>query len=290
MAEEATYLNVATSQADRPTIFELISQEGMQHCLRPAIHFIARNIAENYPQKFDKIFSYFDELYLIFDLFLEGHHIATFDASFGEHFYGLQRVFSANLLSTYFSGNTVTREGSKLSLRGKIFSIISLSVLPYIYNKLEKHYQIIEEKEANFEKLSKKEAIFLLIFRYSSAIRQIIEIIFKFSYLTKGSEFYSLILSFQSLKIARISVNQQTHSEFPYFNQFSNRSKFMNLTLLPFAAANLIGYSFSHILPFGAFLVKFLEHWYAQHNQGILEVMKSRLVIIYNQVMSGEAA
>ena len=277
MAEEATFLNVASTQANRPTIFELISQEGMQQSLRPAIQFIARNLAENCPHKFDRIFSYFDELYLIFDLLLEGHHIATFDASFGEHFYGLQRVFSANLLNTYFlSGNSVTKDGSKLNIRGKILSLISLSVLPYIYNKIEKKYQIIEEREANFEKLSRKENIFLLIFRYASAIRQIIEIIFKFSYLTKGTEFYSLILSLQSLKIARIPVTNQSDSELPYFSQFSNRSNLMNLFFIPFGAANLIGYSFSHILPFCAFLVKFLEHWYAQHNQGILEVLKSR--------------
>ena len=276
MAEEAAFLNVASSQANRPTIFELIAQEGMQQCLRPAAQFVARNLAENYPHRFNRLYSYFDEIYLIFDLFLEGHHIATFDASFGEHFYGLQRVFSTHPLYTYLRGNSVTMDSAKLNLSGKILSIISLSVLPYIYNKIEKQYQIIEEKEANFGILSRKEKNFLQIFRYASAIRQIIEIIFKFSYLTRRIEFNSLFLSLQCLRIVRISVMDQSDSELPYFSHFSSRSNLMNLFLIPFGAANLIGYTFSHILPFCAFLVKFMEHWYAQHNQGILEAMKSR--------------
>lgn len=277
MAEEGTYLNVASSQANRPTIFELIAQEGMQQCLKPAIHFMARNITQSYPNRFLKIFSYFDEIYLLFDVFLQIHHITAFEASFGENFYGLKRVFSPNLVDTYLNHESVTKQGV-LELRGKIISLIGLCFVPYIYQKLERKFLFIQEKESNFETLTQKEKVFLKIFRYSSAIFQIISISFKISYLTRKTEFFSLLLSLQSLKIIRISPTDQSESDLPYFSQFSTRTKLMNLVLLPFGAANLIGYSFSHILPFGAFLVKFLQQWHAHHEKGILEVLKTKLV------------
>ena len=277
MAEEGTYLNVAASQANRPTIFELISQEGMQECLKPAIEFVARNITKNYPIKFLKIYSYFDEIYLLFDLFLQTHHITTYQASFGENFYGLKRIFSPNLLDTYLNHEPVTKQGV-LDSRGKLLSLIGLCFVPYIYQKLEKKFLFVQEKESNFDILTQKEKMFLKIFRYSSAILQIISISFKISYLTRTTEFFSLIQSLQSLKIMRISPTDQSESNLPYFSQFSTRTKLMNLILLPFGAANLIGYSFSHILPFAAFLVKFLQHWHAHHEKGILEVLKRKLV------------
>ncbi|KAI6661903.1 hypothetical protein LOD99_9674 [Oopsacas minuta] len=278
MAEEGAHVNVASSQANRPTIFELIAQDGMQQCLKPAFKFVSRNLTENYPQRLSNLFSYFDEIYLIFDLFLQGHHIATYNASFGEHFYGLQRCFSPNLLDTYLRDTSVTKE-TVLNIRGKFLSLISLCLVPYIYDKLEQKFLIIQEKESNFEILTSKEENFLKIFRYSSAILQIISIIFKISYLTRKTEFFNFILFLQSLKISRILESDQSDSSLPYFSQFSTRTNLRNFILIPFGAANLIGYSFSHILPFGAFLVKFLQHWYAHHDKGIFEIFKTRLPI-----------
>ena len=280
MAEDATYLNVATSQANRPTIFELISQEGMQQCLRPAIQLMCQHLTQIQPELFTKFYDYFDELYLLFDLFLESHYIWTHSASFGEHFYGLKRVNCLSIIDTFLNLNREAKNREKLSLRNKIYSLIALCVLPYLLSKSHTYFLSLQEKDWDYEIMSKKEEIIFKLYPCLDALTQISSLIFKFLYLTKRTDFYSFFYVLQSLKLVRETDSSMLETNFPYFAELRQRSLFLNLVLSPLGAANLIGYGFTHLLPFGIFLVKFLRHWYSQHGLGILELY-NRFVLIH---------
>nr|SVE90675.1 EOG090X0AIN [Daphnia sinensis] len=144
MAERGAHLSQLLLDSSRPSIFELVAQEGLNQALRGSIKFFFRVCANNYPETFGVTFRWANEIQLIFDCLLQSYYLRNhgllfsilnnlkiiiepflIGASFAENFYGLERV---------------TKNDGRLNGRAKMCSLVSLSVLPYALSKLDAYF------------------------------------------------------------------------------------------------------------------------------------------------------
>lgn len=88
--------------------------------------------ANHYPETFGLSFRWATEIQLLFDCLLQNYYLRNHGASFAENFYGLERV---------------TKDDCNLNSKGKIRSLISLTVLPYALSKLDNYFS--ERRQLN---------------------------------------------------------------------------------------------------------------------------------------------
>nr|SVE93781.1 EOG090X0AIN [Scapholeberis mucronata] len=122
MAERGAHLSQLLLDSSRPSIFELVAQEGLNQAVKGTIKFLLRVCANHYPETFGSSFRWANEIQLVFDIFLQRYYLQNYGASFAENFYGLERV---------------TLNDHNLSSKGKIQSLVSLTIVPYILAKLD---------------------------------------------------------------------------------------------------------------------------------------------------------
>ncbi|EFX83681.1 hypothetical protein DAPPUDRAFT_301589 [Daphnia pulex] len=125
MAERGAHLSQLLLDSSRPSIFELVAQEGLNQALRGTIKFVFRVCANHYPETFGLSFRWANEIQLLFDCFLQNYYLRNYGASFSENFYGLERV---------------TKEDCTLNGKGSLHSLISLTILPYALSKLDAYF------------------------------------------------------------------------------------------------------------------------------------------------------
>lgn len=132
MAERGAHLSQLLLDSSRPSIFELVAQEGLNQALRGTIKFFFRVCANHYPEVFGTSFRWANEIQLLFDFVLQNYYLKNYSASFAENFYILERV---------------GKDDCGLDLKGKIKSLLSLTVLPYALAKLDDYYS--EARQSN---------------------------------------------------------------------------------------------------------------------------------------------
>ncbi|KZS12034.1 Peroxisome assembly protein 12 [Daphnia magna] len=125
MAERGAHLSQLLLDSSRPSIFELVAQEGLNQALRGTIKFFFRVCANHYPETLGVTFRWANEIQLVFDCLLQSYYLRNHGASFAENFYGLERV---------------TKNDCRLNGKAKLCSLISLSVLPYALLKLDEYF------------------------------------------------------------------------------------------------------------------------------------------------------
>lgn len=125
----------------KPSIFEVIAQQSLNDTLHPALERISlvrfqirltieynhnqlyQLLASNFPEKLSWLTTYYDEVFAVLKGLLEYHYVQTYNASFSENFYGLQRL-------------PALTKGS-LSTKQKQLSVLILVLLPYLMRKVE---------------------------------------------------------------------------------------------------------------------------------------------------------
>lgn len=122
MAERGAHLSQLLFDSNRPSIFELVAQEGLNQALRGVIKFCVRVCANHYPDTFGASFRWANEIQLLFDITLQNYYLQKYGASFSENFYGMERIL---------------KNDSPLDQKGKVLSLLSLTVLPYILSKFD---------------------------------------------------------------------------------------------------------------------------------------------------------
>ncbi|KAL8566412.1 hypothetical protein ACOMHN_011990 [Nucella lapillus] len=134
MAEHATHLTSATD-VDRPSVFEVLAQENLMTTIRPAGKHAVRVLAESRPERCGWLLRWYDEIYALFDLLLQHHHLSRYSASFAENFYDLKRVCSDDGAS------------QQLGRGAKWRSLMLLVVVPYLKQKLDQSFEDLKYKE-----------------------------------------------------------------------------------------------------------------------------------------------
>ncbi|XP_049879275.1 peroxisome assembly protein 12 [Pectinophora gossypiella] len=113
-----------------PSVFQIVAQEALGSTVKPALRKLVEYLAATYPNKCGWTVDWYDELYLVFDCLLQYHYLKHYAASFSECFYGLLRV-PAHISGEFSSGQ-------RLPPRAEVASLLLLTVLPYVRDKVER--------------------------------------------------------------------------------------------------------------------------------------------------------
>ncbi|ETO13925.1 hypothetical protein RFI_23444 [Reticulomyxa filosa] len=135
-----------------PSLFELICRErlddGLPASFQDIIRVFTRNASENSLGHFVHRFS--DEVILMITFCLQFKYLFQYNASFGEHFYGLKRV---RLVANASNAS----HPYQLTLKDRLTSLSLLLLIPYLRGKIERYYKHLlemtdEEREAHMDR------------------------------------------------------------------------------------------------------------------------------------------
>ena len=126
-SEAAVRRNVVES-VTTASIFDIVAEDSLRTTLKPAWNYLLKFLQKKYPNKFKLLQKYSDESFLLLQILLEEYSLRKFNATITEQFYKLERHSSA-------------APNSFLSRNYKLFSLISVTILPYMVEKLGKTYQ-----------------------------------------------------------------------------------------------------------------------------------------------------
>ncbi|KAI1319541.1 ubiquitin-protein ligase peroxin 12 [Mortierella claussenii] len=233
------------SQADRPSLFELIAQDKMREMLEPALRYVIAVYAQRYPRYLIRIVNRYEEFYAIIMFFVERHYLREYGASFAENFYGLKRVRAPRLIKqpkvniddeSVTAGSTATTAttaavsampgSNKLRERDIRKSLLFLIGLPYVKCKLDEYYEKItggeaarlfgdefaqeEEDLAGQPFIVRSKALMIKAFKkgypYVNALYQLSILAHYIGYLYNKTPFYSPWLRLIGIEVKRMSA------------------------------------------------------------------------------------
>ncbi|RZF38359.1 hypothetical protein LSTR_LSTR014785 [Laodelphax striatellus] len=143
MAERAAH--TTTSVQTKPSIFELIAQESLAETVYPAFKRIVQFLVSRNPELWGWLGNWCDESYLVLNSFIQYYYMKNRSASFAETFYGLERV------------SVLKDDLHKLNSRQKFWSLMWLTIFPYLMTKFE---QLAEKYR--YEEAYESETLFAL--------------------------------------------------------------------------------------------------------------------------------
>ncbi|KAF9898655.1 ubiquitin-protein ligase peroxin 12 [Lobosporangium transversale] len=234
------------SQADRPSLFELIAQDKMREMLEPALRYVIAVYAQRYPRYLIRIVNRYEEFYAVLMFFVERHYLREYGASFAENFYGLKRVRAprpvkhpkvnidddsvataatasaaapAAMAQTLLGSNKLREK----DIRKSLFFLIGL---PYVKCKLDEYYEKIsggeaarlfgdefvqEEEDLTGQSLAvRSKAMAIKIFKkgypYVNALYQLSILVHYIGYLYNKTPFYSPWLRLIGIEVKRMSA------------------------------------------------------------------------------------
>jgi len=132
MSHNGAFITSAYVDSVRPTVLEVVAQEGLITTLQPAFHQLIKVLAARLDPAAGAVrllTAFSDELFLVWNTSLQLHHLRLFSASFSENFYGLERLSE-----------------KRPSLR---VSYLWLVLFPYLQRKLEQLFLRLREEEAD---------------------------------------------------------------------------------------------------------------------------------------------
>ncbi|XP_063541039.1 peroxisome assembly protein 12 [Cydia strobilella] len=112
-----------------PSVFQVVAQEALGATVKPAFGKLIEYLATVYPDRLGWCERWYDELFLLFEGFLQYHYLKHYAASFSESFYGLVRA------PTSPSGEF--HSGTRLPRGAELGSLALLVLLPYLRDKFE---------------------------------------------------------------------------------------------------------------------------------------------------------
>ncbi|KAF9184352.1 ubiquitin-protein ligase peroxin 12 [Haplosporangium sp. Z 767] len=286
------------SQADRPSLFELIAQDKMREMLEPALRYVIAVYAQRYPRYLVRIVNRYEEFYAVLMFFVERHYLREYGASFAENFYGLKRVRAPRVVKQVkvnIDDESVASEAAaaavspmpglnKLRKRDIRRSLLFLIGLPYIKCKLDEYYEKFSGGEAArlfgdeftqeeedltgqpFLVQSKAMAIkaFKKGYPYVNALYQLSILVHYIGYLYNKTPFYS-----PWLRLIGIEVKRMSAADYREIQQKAKRvPKRTSNSLIESIQNNVLGLLSGSLdflkvlLPMSIFFFKFLEWWY----------------------------
>lgn len=177
------------------------------------------------------LFYKFDELYLLLDLVVEYSHLKVYNCSFSELFYRLRRI---------------NENGVPLTRKQILASLLFLSVLPYLRQKLLASY--LSQKEIQYRTITDKtlkQSILDLNYRLYPKVFACIDLInfvYRLTYATGLTKRHSI-----DLDACRSVLTYQNPDDL-------EGSTFSQIML------NIFGFGISS----GAFFMQFLDHWFIE--------------------------
>ncbi|CAK8680254.1 peroxisome assembly protein 12-like [Clavelina lepadiformis] len=250
MAEFGDALSTAlTSQNEGlPSVFEVLAQDNLSSSIRPAIKHLFKVLAQNAPHRFGWCYAWFDELYTVVHSAVEHHFLSNHLASFAEHYYDLQRK------PLFFTTPTTH---FPLGRRIHLYSVIFLTVFPYLQLKVEDQYKTIKENHdfSGGRDFSRIKKIFLFCYPILQTFWNAVILYYNFMFAIGKSDYHSPL--YRAIKTKLIIAD-------PFLSGQEQTGIASFLT-------NFLGGGV-HV---GVFVLQFIEWWYDENNESsIKQVMK----------------
>ncbi|CAO3571344.1 unnamed protein product [Mortierella alpina] len=286
------------SQADRPSLFELIAQDKMREMLEPALRYVIAVYAQRYPRYLIRIVNRYEEFYAILMFFVERHYLREYGASFAENFYGLKRVRAPRVVkqvkvnideesvaaAAEAMAITSLPGSNKLRERDIRKSLLFLIGLPYVKCKLDEYYEKISGGEAarlfgdEFTRedddltgqplLVRSKAMAIKAFKkgypFVNALYQLSILAHYIGYLYNKTPFYS-----PWLRLIGIEVKRMSAADYRDIQQKAKRTPTRTSnSVIESIQNNVLGILSGSLdflkvlLPMSIFFFKFLEWWY----------------------------
>ncbi|KAK7789322.1 hypothetical protein R5R35_009191 [Gryllus longicercus] len=246
MAERGAHLT--QTALSKPSIFEVVAQQSLSNTIQPALQKIIEFLGSLNPERYGWLEKWFDELYLSLNFLLQNHYLSHHDGSFSEIFYGLCRV------SVHFG-----KEG-ELKRRGQLLSLLQLVFLPYVWQKIEKIVQKLQDDYAygTSSRRTRKQLMSYFIlksYKFGSMAWEFAILYYYLAYLAGKSKSHSPLFSLFGLALQYAEAEDEMTTT---WEAVSNKNRW-------FSPKNL-GQGFLRFLEVGAFGLQFLQWWQAEQH------------------------
>ncbi|KAG7273107.1 hypothetical protein CRUP_024837 [Coryphaenoides rupestris] len=265
MAESGAHLTVASGDAERPSIFQLLAQESLMEAVKPALRHAAKVLAESNPSALGFLWSSYEEIYLLLDLLLQHHVLSTCSASFSENFYGLKRV-------PWAAGSG----GSALTRRGRWRSLLLLCLVPYLHSRLqralsnrrdEEDYSIPMAPGSGLQRLHR-------LLSWSGRAWAILRLAQTLLYVVGRARTHSPLLWLAGVRLAPLTPQDLRRMQLKKHTPGSPAGS-SRLVQAAVGMAGGVAASLSAGLSMGTFFLQFLEWWYSSDNQDSIKSLTS---------------
>uniref|UniRef100_UPI00359025AF peroxisome assembly protein 12 n=1 Tax=Myxine glutinosa TaxID=7769 RepID=UPI00359025AF len=244
----------------RPTLFVLLAQDGFLTATRPALRHAVKVLVESNPNRWEFLWSWFDELYCLLELTLQHHYLTSTGASFSENFYGLKRV-------PQFPRSTK----GWLPLWEHRVSLLLLVAGPYLRVKLTKLFQRLRD-ERDFGVVfphtarARLQQLFLSTYPFAVLMWEGITLNYQLCYALGKVKRHSILLWFAGVYLSHLT-SQDTAKLAKQLQEGENFSHEAGLigriasTLKSVYSGTTV--SISSAFSILVFFLQFLEYWYA---------------------------
>lgn len=142
--EFITALRGMTFDDQKPSLFELLSEQQLADLLPPTLRYLLVHATQRSPRYLLPVLNSFDELYALLMLVVERHYLITRGGSFTEHFYGLkrERALAAEIPRASARAPAVVRDTLRLRT-ADVWRNLAVTVgIPYLKRKLDEGYEV----------------------------------------------------------------------------------------------------------------------------------------------------
>ncbi|XP_045606855.2 peroxisome assembly protein 12 isoform X1 [Procambarus clarkii] len=259
MAEFGAHITITAR--NRPSIFDVVAQDGLMSTLQPAVKHVLKVIAESNPEKYGWCLKYSSELFVAFNLVIQHHYLSNYGASFAENFYDLKRV----PLKTERHLKPLT-----LSNTAYLKSLSTIVAFPYFLSQMDSIYQDVQDKDAD-GRLSDKgwindlQKLLLKLWPFVHFSWELLTLTFYIRYLIGKSRFHSPLLLLCGVRLENLDKEDYEIIDMRTEKLLSFRS-IRGLQDLGQWLIERIGSSLMNSLEVGAFFLQFLDWFYSSSN------------------------
>lgn len=252
MAEGAHLTSAVNNET--PSIFEVLAQESLMSAIKPALKHAVRVFAENRPDRYGLLLKYYEEIYTVLDLVLEGYYLKKYCASFAENFYGLKRV-------------PVT-ETSASSLPRKAFwkSLFCLVCLPYIKQKLDEKFEdlrhALNTNPGSLE-ISRLKKAFVAVYPYIHTGWEGAILWYQAAYMFGKTDWHTPFLPLSDVILTYDSEPADDTGQSSNLQPWHDLRFQQKLLVVLKKSFNMAAVTVSTGLSVGVFFIQFLDWWYA---------------------------
>ena len=251
----AAFLTSAYVERSRPTVVEVVAQEGLINTLQPAYHqlikLLAAQLLPNSLQWLPPAFG--DELFLVANSGLQLHYLRLFSASFSENFYGLERMGERR---------------PRLHL-----SYLLLVLAPYLHRKLESLFQRLREDEADgirsqgsTELAISARRKFVHWYPFWHAVWSTADLALLMAFTFRATDHHSLASYLVGYRLAYLTPESSRRHEERSASLLKTTHGLRHLLL---SAALAASQAVSLGLEVGSFFLQVLEHWYSRTDSSL---------------------
>ncbi|NWU64336.1 PEX12 protein, partial [Pterocles burchelli] len=264
--------HLTAAAGDRPSVFEAVAQDSLMAALKPALRHLAKVLAESHPGRYGFLWRWFDEIYLVLDVLLQQHYLASCSASFSEHFYSLKRIPTAG-------SRRPPLATAGLPQRQHWKSLLLLVLVPYLKGKLEKLVSSLrEEDEYSIHPPSSSwkrfYRAFLAAYPFVNMTWEGWFLIQQLCYILGRAQHHSPMLRLAGVRLVRLTAEDIQALEKKLAGTTSSQTQSIK-TQVQSAVGKVLGgvaLSLSTGLSISVFFLQFLDWWYSSENQ---ETIKS---------------